>query len=219
MCLSTAVNAVVAWMLHKKTSVPGPGWWTVGSACVSFGLLLISFRGILGGFLDIAVANGLILTGYAIVWDGMRRFSGRQFSRLALCLSCLVVVCVFWGNLWFSAFAASLSARVVINSLGILFFSVAIGNTLLAAKFDNRAVTLTGAGYSLNGILNGLRLVGPVVGPGAASFMGGGSFTIFFLSMSLIFSIGVIFGQVLMVREEIGGTDGEDVSIGKLLFS
>lgn len=217
MCLSTAVNTVVAWLLHRKTDVSGPGWWAVGTGCVSFGLFLISFRGMLGGLLDIAVANGLIMTGYAVVWNGMRRFAGRPFSKVVFCFCCALVAGAFAGNLWFSVFTPSLNARIVVNALTILMFSIAIGNTLLGAKFESRSVTYTGAAYSLNGILNGIRLIGLVVGPSLTTYMNSGGFMALYLLLSIVFSVAVTVGQVCMVREDIGGNGDRSRSAENLL--
>ncbi len=215
---TTCLNGLVAWLLYRRTQVTGPLWWAIGTTSVSLGLLLIALRGQVGVIPSVVISNGLILAGYAIVWDGMRRYSGRLFSLPMVLVAVTIIFGCIVGNFHYSVVDPLLSARVLINTLGILFFSVAISNSLLVAKFGRASVTFTATAYSVNAIVNGLRLIGPVVFPSVVPFMQSGTFAASFILFSIFFSLVVILGQILMVKEEIS-EPADKISIGRLLFS
>lgn len=212
LCLTTGLNGALVWWYHRKTAVPGTGWWAVGTACVSAGLLLVILRGHVGLFLGVPFANALILIGYAVVWDGMRRYAGRSFSLPVFMVSAVIVAVCFAANIWWTHYEPSLVIRSAFISLGILTFSFAISNSLLSGNYGRKAVFYTGAGYSINAVINGVRLAAPVVVAGT-SFMNAGTFTALYLLFSVLFSIGVTVGQIFMIREESSRPTTEPMQI------
>lgn len=202
LCLSTAVNSIVALYLYRRERLGAALWWAVGTALVCAGLFVVFIRDHIGAEFSIFVTNTLTLAGFAIVWDGMRRFVGRRFSRTATVLSLLVVGVGSLANYWFSMVDFSFAGRVSITSLGLLFFSLTISSTLLSSKLASRPVLFLGAVYSANVFVCGVRVIAPLLSPEIVSLLQSASASIAYLVFTIAFSVCVTLGQVAVVREE-----------------
>lgn len=202
LCLSTAVNAVVALHLYRTKLRNGPLWWAVGTSLVFTGLAMVFFREAVGAAFSTFLSNSFILAGYAVVWEGMRRFVGKESSRMAAAMAVLVVGLCGFGNYWYALEVYSFAMRIIITSLGILFFSLSISTTLLSAKLDSRAVLFLGSVYSANVFVNGVRVLAPAVSPSLISLVESSTVSIVYLVFTAVFSICVTVGQVWVVREE-----------------
>ena len=194
LCGTTAANAAAVWLYARSTSVKGPGWWIVGAALVSAGMALVSMRPVVGDVVSVVTANLFVQAGYALTWEGMRRYMGKGFSLTAVLVSLAIIGGVTYGNHFFSHVTVSHSARILINAGGIFFFSVFIANTLLLGKLHHGVVTFIGAAYSVNAVVNVVRLGGPVVAAGDVPFLQAGLPVAVFLKFSILFSLSVILG-------------------------
>jgi len=202
LCLSTAFNSFVAWHLYKTKLRNGPMWWAVGTALVFVGLALVFIRESVGPAFSTFLSNLFILAGYAVVWEGMRRFVGKESSRAAAVMSLLVVGACGLGNYWYAMVEYSFGLRIVITSLGILFFSLSISTTLLSAKLDSKAMLFLGSVYSANVFVNGIRILAPTISPSLLSLVESSTVSVAYLVFTAAFSICVTIGQVLIVQEE-----------------
>lgn len=200
--LVTGANTLVAVWLYRRVREHSVLWWAAGALAVCLGMVLVGFREMVPEVYTIVVANGLVLVGYVLIWLGMRSFVGKPFSLTVVVFSVLVLCGATWGLYHFSMIDASHNARVVIMSCALFFFSVGTSNSLLANTFGQMAVTLTGAAFSLNGLINGVRLVTPALVPHDVTFLGSGMITGVYLLLSILFAAALIFGQVYMVQEQ-----------------
>lgn len=216
--VSLAVTAVITLRLSRSTRLPGVKEWGIGAGCVASGVLLLGLRGAIHDIFSIVLANELILLGYAVVWDGMRRFIGREFSLLVTMLSVVVVGGGFVGFYYFAFVNPSTLVRTVMASMAILFFSTTISLTLSAGKYGRNWVTFTGALYGTNCLACALRVIHPILANDTVTLFNGGPVSAFFFLFSILFSIGVLVGQIFMVQEEMGDTENAP-PISQLLFS
>lgn len=217
-CLTTGLNAIIALLMARRTRVAGVKEWAIGAAIVSFGVLLLGLRGEIHDFFSIVIANGVILAGYAVIWDGMRRFIGHESSvgYMLIAVGVVGVSCV--GMYYYAFIDPAFSLRTIIATSGILFFSAMIANTLLLKSRGGGVVTVTGALYSLNALVGAFRLMQPVISPENVPFLNSGMVTYWFFVFNVAFSIAVVWGQVLMVRNEMSGPFGRP-PISNLFFS
>ena len=70
-----AVMLAVFWRSHR--SIPGVGWWAVGSALLGFGLGTGALRGMIPNLVSIVLGNLAANFNIFCFWNGIRQFDGR----------------------------------------------------------------------------------------------------------------------------------------------
>ncbi len=215
--LLSGMHAVVAGLLCRNTKLPGVSAWCAGAVFLSVGIGLAAARGYLTDFMSIVVANGLILLGYAVTWDGMRRFVGRGFSYVVLLLSIVLVSGGIYSFYYHSTVNISLSFRILTVSAFVMFFNAAIANTLFVEKLGRLAVTVVGAAFAFNGIIWIIRVLKLVIDSAMNDFMLSGTTTVVFLYCYMFFVCVFAIGEIWMVKEEMDAL-GKRTSITQLLL-
>lgn len=100
--------------LSYPKSIQGLGWWAAAPAVSFVSTLLFAARGQIPDLLSVIAANGLLLTGIAMFYFGVRHFFGlapAYLSRMGLILAILPLLA------WYTLVEPSFTARVLIVSL------------------------------------------------------------------------------------------------------
>ncbi|WP_420474512.1 diguanylate cyclase [Noviherbaspirillum sp. ST9] len=122
LALATTVQLVslsvfLTFFFFTRRTYPGFGNWTSALASLAIGYVLLSLRGIAPDAVSILAANYLLMTGMALLFDGILRFSGRAYSfRLngplhLLCAACVAVLA------FYTFVDPNINARVVVVNL------------------------------------------------------------------------------------------------------
>jgi signal transduction histidine kinase len=90
------------------------GIWGGGAVCFGIGMALSALRGVVPDWLSILVSNALTALYPVMIWNGIRRFNGRQ-TRWSATLALLVGYVASLA--WFVYVDANISARIVVASL------------------------------------------------------------------------------------------------------
>lgn len=202
-CVS-AVNTCVAFFLFYWYKLRGVALWGIGTGVLSVGLFMTTMRGHLTDFSSIVLANIFILVGYGIVWGGMRQFVGKPRSTIVPLTTLIICGIAGTGFHLFSAVWPSLDMRVQVSAFSIFLFSFFVAESLLSYGTKNKAVFLTGLLYGLNGLVNVFRCALVLAFPAMKPFLLSGAFFHAFFIFSIILNVGMIVGQIYMVKSVDG---------------
>lgn len=214
---TAAVNMVVNWRLFKKTGAPGTALWAFSGMLIFMGMAVFAL-GLVGQTTAVMLGNTFLLMGFAVLWQGARRFGGLPFSVYVACVSLVVVCVVVFSAYWFSEVKPSMVMRGAIVSAGMAVFSLGAGNTLFVCHFGSRSVTMTGATFSFYAVFNGVRMIHAVVDPEPTSIMASETFLAVYFLISLIFIVLLTLGQMFMTLEAVGEAMDKPLSIREVLF-
>lgn len=122
---------VVASMLGRQ---PGLRQWAAGAALMFTGAMVWVFHFLLPELLLIVVSHTLLFAGLAAIWAGTRDFCGLSYTLRPFWLG----IGPFLGALvWFSTAAPSTGARVVVYSLAVCAWSLAVAWTFFRRAPDD----------------------------------------------------------------------------------
>ena len=119
--VSVTVSALVGLLLllawREASDRRELGWWGAAFLLIAAGLLLLGLRGGIHHVLSIALANGIVALGAAMLWAGARAHRGRRPPLVAGVAGTIVwwIVCLIPG------FYGDINARTILISaiLGI----------------------------------------------------------------------------------------------------
>ncbi|ARJ65385.1 hypothetical protein WV31_06810 [Magnetospirillum sp. ME-1] len=143
-----ALARIVLYFLHPGTA--GLGHWAWASV---IGALSFAVAGTGAGLSEgwsLTLAHGLVVAGFCLVWDGFRRFLGREglTVRFYLGLGALAVALIV-----ISHSVGSLYLRAIFNSALVALISLAIARELLWRPPPHRlAMRLAGWVYLANAL-------------------------------------------------------------------
>jgi hypothetical protein len=115
--VSVTVSALVglllllSWQLGRDYRALG--WWGASFVLIAVGLLLLGLRGGIHHVLSIAIANGIIAIGAAMLWSGARVFDGRKAPLIAG----LAGAVIWWIACLIPSFFGDINARTILISL------------------------------------------------------------------------------------------------------
>lgn len=196
------VARVLLWRMHP--TVPGLLHWAVGSAIGTVAMLLMAGHAVVPHILSLSLAQVLIFLGLVVIWDGFRRFQGRQplSSRwLAVTLLAIVVLVGIVDA------AQSVQPRMVLNAVMITLLSGLIARELLWRAPAGRMGRVTAVIYVCNTAFFALRglaipwapptLEVPILSSGPVAYA---------LLWWLCVSVATTLGMVLMASERLQTT-------------
>ncbi len=118
------LGALLVFAGLQNRSVRAPMWWGAAHIVNAIGFALLASRGTAPGFVNIDLANALVLLGYGLTWTGARIFDGRPIRPVLVLLapSAWLLLCRI------PIFADSIAARIMVCSAMLALL------TLLAAQ-------------------------------------------------------------------------------------
>lgn len=145
--VSSALCAAARFLLRSMhPGMPGLGHWAWASVLGACAAVIFASQPVLPQRLSGALAQTLILLGFAISWDGYRRFLGRKPLPLAALILGIVSVLAALGLA-----VESQTHRSLAGTLAIAALSAVIAWELLGPRTPRRlAMRATGWVYALN---------------------------------------------------------------------
>ena len=130
--LVTILLAVLWWQNRHRLS--GLFLWVLDYGLQTVGLFLISLRDVVPDFLSIVVANMLLVGGGWVLYIGLARFVGKPAWQIPN----LFAMLIFFVALYQFTFVDSdISARTVVQSMGIWLMTAQCGDLLLRRTGDD----------------------------------------------------------------------------------
>lgn len=145
--LVTSLALHITWRLNR--SVPGIRQWSLGFLCISIGIILLAAQKVIHPLVSIILADLLIITGYYLIWRGVRLFKGqaklhtRTFAVAAAVIGVIITYLTLVAN--------NPGVRIL-----VITWFIAVQLLLLAIEFfhnmphKNAASLLTGVTCSLH---------------------------------------------------------------------
>lgn len=192
------------WLLDRQHDVPGVKWWVYG--CVGLGLtpLLSAVSLYVGEWARAVAAHLTMVGGMGAVWIGTRIFLGERLQRGYYWAFAVFLACAGFAFFWFWLMDPMYQARLTINSILLLVFSVALSQTLFSARIGQGAVTSAGILYTIFAFLNGFRCINMILFPDPGSYFLS-SFMAKALTMLMIpVMIAALVTHIFMIRAEVG---------------
>jgi HD-GYP domain-containing protein (c-di-GMP phosphodiesterase class II) len=119
-CLAFLGLSAFTWR-RGRAEVPGSGHWFMGFSCLTAGIGLVAFRGLVPDAISIVAGNAFVLAGVLLKVLGNFRYLGKRYPRLESALIGTLVASVLFLVL-FEYLIPSLSARMlVISATGAAF--------------------------------------------------------------------------------------------------
>lgn len=197
--LSTLVLAVLG---RQNARLTGPNFWAAGMLLVALATCLIFLRDLVPSFLSIAVANGVLIGGMAVLTAGFLRFTERPVPVHGLILT----VAVFWlPFLILYQDAAALPFRIILSNTGMgLLALVIVWSLLWKAPPRAAARRMTAVLFSLYALALTVRSVVVALNPpGVAGLMQSNTATAAFYLVSIALVFASSAGMALMVSERL----------------
>ena len=196
--------AVLTYTFRTQRTYPGFGLWTLHSAVIACGLLLLVLRGVAPDWISILLGNAFLSAGALVMPMSARVFGGRNPHAMAFLAAWAAYMA--W-TLWFTAAAPSYEKRV----LGIAVLVTA--TTGLAAW---HLLTHTSAQYRASAVFTGAVMAlssATMVVRGVASVTDGPGSDLFTLvpdamAMWMVaLAVGVLgaFGMLMMNHQRLAG--------------
>ena len=130
--LAIATVAFLFWRRHRDQI--GMAEWAIAMATGAAGLLILSVFGPAPDMALSVVANSLVVAGFVIIWESLRRFNGRPAANARVAALALAFLVVFGVA---SYLDLDLRALVVLRSLAIAACALLAGlEVLRGAKED-----------------------------------------------------------------------------------
>ena len=105
--------------------------WAFALATIGVGTLMLAFFGAVPPIGLGVLASSLVVAGFLMAWESVRRFNGRTPQiRLVALLS--VAFCVLFGAAWF--FGVDIRLRAVLSSLAIMGSAILTGHEALSGR-------------------------------------------------------------------------------------
>jgi diguanylate cyclase (GGDEF)-like protein len=122
--VAALLGALLVFAGLQNRSVRAPMWWGAAHIVNAGGFALLTSRGTAPGFVNVELANALVLLGYGLTWTGARIFDGRQIRPFFVLLAPLgwMLLCQI------PTFIDSVGARAIFGSATLALL------TLLAAQ-------------------------------------------------------------------------------------
>lgn len=200
--LASSSCAVAIFILHKlKFSIEGTLYWAYGSLIIACSIILLILRGILPDFVTIIIANIGIVYGLSLGLTGLRVFLGRSSILKFTLISPLALAPFLF---WYSEIEPSLSARIVVFSLGIVAFSAAIAYELIGKNGEKRNTVqlLGGIVFAINSVISIIRIIFTLFQLPEGSYFTSGMVTIGYGIWALVFIILLTSGIIMMINEK-----------------
>ena len=196
-------SALVIFIIHRlRFREQGILFWVYGTSAIAFSLILLTLRGILPNFITIVVANTLVTCGFALIWNGMRLFTGRsRMLKTTLITSFTIAPFLFW----YSQIQPSLWIRIVACSLAIVGFTGASAYELLRDKKRrvNLARRITGYVFFVSATIFFIRILLTIIDKTSGDFLISGKITIALFLWTPVFFLGITAGMILMISERL----------------
>ncbi len=130
--LSTLVVAIFLafhWLAGRGRLAAG--YWCVSMWVGTAASAFLGLRGVIAPELSIGLGNALAAFGYSLTWAGFRAFDDRRVSRLAVAAGPAA-----WGAAYVlsDTFAADMSLRVILMSVIVSAYSLAMARELLLGR-------------------------------------------------------------------------------------
>jgi len=203
MSLLRIVSAVALWGLYRLHSgLPGLRNWAVGMALMAVGAWLIFMRGLIPPFLSIAIANCVIIVGYATIHAGIRQFIGLPPQHLAPSTIILLVATAF---LLLYDRSDTIASRIVAISSGAGLFSLMVSRDLMLSKSPTTVGwRISSLVFAVHGCVNLMRVVWVILDPpNTADSMQWGASSQLLYTWSIIAAFAVTASLALMTSERL----------------
>lgn len=197
--LLIGLNAAILTLLHRlHRQIPGPSDWALGATCIAAGTFLALQHHLPFPLLAMALANWLVVAGYALVLVGVQRFCGHQANPTALLV---IATAALLPLLMMRDLEGDLAARGVLVSAVMGCFSIAIAVSLDGG--EGVARRLTAGVFSINAVVHFLYgawiLATPTIHAGLAD--------VWVVDMFLLWTISLAFATgaalTLMISERL----------------
>ena len=108
--ISLVLSVCMVYISLTRKTYNGFSQWTTASILYSFGMVLMSLRGILPDFISIIVANTFLMAGFVFIAYGLELFtdSTRRIWLFASLVTITIILCLF-----FTYYSPNVNARII----------------------------------------------------------------------------------------------------------
>lgn len=189
-------------LLLWNPSIPGVPLWMAGNLSLIFGFVLLVLRSHLPMFLSIILANALIVSGYYLIFLGIRMYMGKKIPSHKPFIAFMFFYLLYEG--YFTYYFFSLIHRATFSALsaGIMSFLISWETS---QRLTSRAIPyLSVAGiFFLHGVFNFLRSFLLLFTPQEIPlFQVGGMAKLLFME-TIIFIVAMTLGYVFLISARL----------------
>ncbi len=195
-----AAARFLLWRMHP--GVPGLGSWAAAGLLSALALGLFGGHNMVMEDAALSLAQGMIIGGLLLAWDGFRRFLGRPplSPRLTLGVVALLVLPVAIAHL-----QSSLALRSLGLSASLAATSLIITHELLTARTGGNASRITAYVYGANALFFLVRGIASINGETTLQSPSPGMFPALALLWWMCVTVAVTLGMALMTGERLQG--------------
>ena len=159
--VSVTVSALVGLLLliawQESRDHRALGWWGGSFLLIAIGLLLLGLRGGIHHVPSIAISNGLIAIGSAMLWGGARVYEGRKAPLIAGVAGAVI----WWIACLIPSFYGDINARTILISLILGVYNLLAAYELSGnrGKVDQTWRWLATALLGIHGLLFFARII------------------------------------------------------------
>lgn len=204
--IANAVGVLIIFILlvQNRDRYRGIAQWLGGFALQLAGIIMISLRGSVAGWISIILGNTLAVAGMALVISGILRFIGKRGLRLP---AVLLLAAYAFSYVYFALIRPSLSSRTYIHSGTLLIlFGTAVVLMSRAPSELKRSILRIRLVFAFLGACALARIIGQIARPiSSQDFFAAGSIETLVL---LGYQAGLIllaFNLILAVNERLIG--------------
>jgi len=189
-------------LLMWNPSVPGLPLWVTGNLSLISGFVLLVLRSHLPMFLSIILANALVISGYYLIFLGIRMYMGKKIPSHKPFIVFMFFYLLYEG--YFTYYSFSLIHRASISGLsaGIICFLI---SWEISKRLTTRSIPymVFGGIFFLHGLFHCLRSFLLFYTPrDVPFFQGGGLAKLLFLEI-LVFIFAMTLGYIFLISARL----------------
>lgn len=200
--LATAFCAgarLLLWRMHH--TIPGLGRWALAGASAVITFVLILSYGVFHWQPSLSLAQGFIVIGLLLSWDGFRRFIGKP-ALTTIVLAGIGLAAMIWILTAQSQYL--IEAKAISNAFLVAILSLLIARDLLfSPQYKTPAVRATGCIFAINAIIFLIRALAADESPSIMDPLNPNGVAAFMLLWLLCSMIAITLGMVLMTADRL----------------
>lgn len=198
------LGCILVFLQRTRKTYPGFSCWSGAFVAIAVGYGCLMLRGIAPDWVSILLANGLLMTGMVLTFDGVTIFSGRQWTAR---LNAPLLVALAGGEAllaYFTYVENNLNARIAtVNLFRFASYSACVFALIRFRAAETRAAQdLLAAVFLASALLGAIRAAIATTAPVMVSLYDDPVFRLFML-LDLGVMIGIAFCFLLITHMRI----------------